>query len=154
MSDFTVIETQEQLNAIIGDRIQRARENERAKFADYDDIKTKNTEYEAKIAELSGQLGSVADKDAKIAELEAQISAHEINSVKMKIAAEYGIPHEMISRIIGDNEEAIREDAKKLSGFIGKSSSIPRFSSEPVINGKVSSTDKGLLNLSKNLRGE
>ena len=61
MSEFKIIETQEQLDAVIGERISRAEKKaaEKAveKFADYDDVKTKNAEYEKTITELREQLG-------------------------------------------------------------------------------------------------
>ena len=39
MSDFKVIETQEQLDAVIKDRITRAEAKAAEKYADYDDLK-------------------------------------------------------------------------------------------------------------------
>ena len=45
---FKTIETQEELDRIIQDRIAR----ERDKFADYDELKTKVTDYETQVATL------------------------------------------------------------------------------------------------------
>ena len=43
MSDFTPIESQEQLNAIIGERISRAEQKAAEKYSDYDDVKKQNS---------------------------------------------------------------------------------------------------------------
>ena len=44
MSEFTPIETQEQLDKVIGERVRRAERQAAEKYADYDDIKKeKNT---------------------------------------------------------------------------------------------------------------
>ena len=42
MSDFTPIETQEQLDKVIGERIRRAEQKAAEKYADYEDLKTQN----------------------------------------------------------------------------------------------------------------
>ena len=68
MSEFKVIETQEQLDAIIGERVKRAerRAEEKAseKYADYNDLKTKAEAYEKQIAELSEQIKGSETKQA------------------------------------------------------------------------------------------
>ena len=68
MPEFKIIETQEQLDAVIGERISRAEKKaaEKAieKFADYDDVKTKNAEYEKTIA-YAKELGiDTADEES------------------------------------------------------------------------------------------
>ena len=45
MAEFTPIETQEQLDKIIGERIARAKQSAAEKYADYEDIKAKNAEF-------------------------------------------------------------------------------------------------------------
>ena len=54
MSEFTVIETQEQLDKVIGERIRRAEESAAAKAAekyqDYSAVKTQNEELTKQIA--------------------------------------------------------------------------------------------------------
>ncbi len=43
--EFKAIETQEELNRIIGERIQRVKDQEKAKYADYDALKEKAEKY-------------------------------------------------------------------------------------------------------------
>ncbi|MBR3321636.1 MAG: hypothetical protein IKG04_06970, partial [Exiguobacterium sp.] len=56
MSDFKAIETQEQLDAIIGERIRRAESKAAEKYADYDSVKHQNDELTAQIADLTKQI--------------------------------------------------------------------------------------------------
>ena len=64
MEAFKPITTQEELNAVIGDRVTKARASERKtveeeftqKYADYDSIKNTLTEKENRITELGKEL--------------------------------------------------------------------------------------------------
>ena len=62
MSDFTPIETQEQLNAIIGERISRAEQKAAEKYSDYDSVKKQNEEYASQLADLQKQLKTQTEK--------------------------------------------------------------------------------------------
>lgn len=138
MSDFKVIETQEQLDAIIGERVKRAerRAEERAaeKYSDYDDLKTKAQTYEKQIADLSEQIKGGETKQAEftkqIEELTGKVHQYETASVKTKIALETGLPYQLADKLSGDDEDAIREDAKKLAEFVAKPAA-PMGSMEP-----------------------
>lgn len=128
MSDFKIIETQEQLDAIIGERVKRAerRAEERAaeKYSDYEDLKTKASAYEKQIADLSEQIKGGETKQAEftkqIEELTGKVHQYETASVKTKIALETGLPYQLADKLSGDDEDAIREDAKKLAEFVAK----------------------------------
>ena len=138
MSDFKIIETQEQLDAIIGERVKRAerRAEERAaeKYSDYDDLKTKAQTYEKQIADLSEQIKGGETKQAEftkqIEELTGKVHQYETASVKTKIALETGLPYQLADKLSGDDEDAIREDAKKLAEFVAKPAA-PMGSMEP-----------------------
>ena len=140
MSDFKVIETQEQLDRIIGDRIKRAEQKAAEKYSDYDALKTQNADYAAQISQLNEQIQkqSEASKgtETEIADLKKKVQSYETASVKTKIALEMGIPYQMASRLNGSTEEEIRADADGLAQLIGKGKPVaPLGSSEPVANG-------------------
>lgn len=138
MSGFTVIETQEQLDTIIGERVKRAEkkaeEKAAEKYADYDELKGKAESYEKQIAELSDQLKENENKSAEdvkqIEELTGKVRDYETASVKTKIALETGLPYQLASKLSGETEEAIREDAKKMAEFVAKPAA-PMGSVEP-----------------------
>lgn len=121
---FKPIETQEELDAVIKDRIERAKKGAVEQFSDYDEIKAKNTAYESEIAKLTEQLKEQADRinqgAATVDELNAKIKTYETASVKSRIAHEVGIPFELASKLSGEDEESIREDANRIAKYIVK----------------------------------
>jgi len=100
MSEFKPINTQEEFDAAIKDRLER----ERGKFSDYETLKTQvgtlTTERDTAVQHLS-------DANAKI-------KTYETNSVKMRIAQEKGLPAEMALRLTGETEEDIAKDADSM----------------------------------------
>lgn len=115
MAEFTPINTQEELNQIIGQRLEQARSAERQKFADYDSIKT----------QLANLQKDMTAKDGTIAELQGQLKASRSDLAKTRIALEKGLPQELCSRLVGETEEELRADAEKLSGLITKQKGAP-----------------------------
>lgn len=124
--EFHVIETQEQLNDVIKDRLNRAAEKHQrelnelsAKYADYDDIKAKAEGYEKKISELDAELkngaAKIADYEKAIKERDAKIAEQATEALKTGIAREFGLPDEIAARLSGISEEEIRKDAETLS---------------------------------------
>ena len=160
MSKFKVIETQEQLDAIISERVKRAekRAEEKAaeKYADYDSLKDKANAYEKQIADLSEQLKSGESKLAEFTTekegLEAKIKEYETASIKMKIALETGLPHQLAEKLTGDDEEAIRADAKKMAEFVAKPTA-PIGSAEPDRTGE-DPTGSALFDMARQLGKE
>lgn len=123
MSEFQIIETQEQLDKVIGERIKRAEQKAAEKYADYEDLKTQNAGYVTQIAQLQSQLQVQTDKiagfEANVADLTGKVHAYETASVKTKVALELGLPYQMASRLTGDDEKAIRADAEAMKQLIG-----------------------------------
>lgn len=136
MAEFVPITTQEQLDALIGDRIKRERETITKKYGDYDDLKMKVTDYEKQIGDLSKTIEDSGKKyagyDKTLADLTATVKGYETSSVKMRIAHEAGIPYELASRLSGETEDDIRKDAETLSKLVGKQNTAPPLrSNEP-----------------------
>lgn len=134
MSEFKVIETQEQLDAIIKDRIARAEAKAAEKYADYDKLKADAADKDKQIAALSTKLeeqnGKTSEYDKQIADLTAKVKEYEASSVKTRIAHEVGLPYELAKKLEGDNEEAIRADAESMAKLI-KAPAPPIGSNEP-----------------------
>ncbi len=139
MSDFTVIETQEQLDKVIGERIRRAEAKAAEKYGDYEAIKAKNAEYAAQIAQLQETIsGNKTTLDA----LNEKVQSYETASVKTKVALEIGLPYQMAGRLSGTTEEEIRADAKSMLDLIGTQKPVPPIGSgEPVVSDKANSKD-------------
>jgi hypothetical protein len=132
MSDFKVIETQEQLDAIIKDRLERAEKKQAEKYAGYlspEEVDAKMAELNKQVEDLGNSLTGANDKaktDAEaIAGLEAKVKNYETASVKSRIAHEVGIPYELANKLSGDTEEDIRKDAEALKPFVTKHQTAP-----------------------------
>lgn len=132
MSDFKVIETQEQLDAILGERLKRQAETLEKKYSNYlspDDFNTKVEGLNAQINELGNSLKEEKEKsgtfESTITELNAKVKKYETDSVKTRITAELGLPFEIANRITGETEEEMLADAKVLQGLFGKSNTAP-----------------------------
>ena len=135
MGEFKVINTQEEFDAAIKDRIERERKSLSEKYSDYEDLKKKNTEYEAQVSKLSEANKAYETKaseyDRQISELSSKIKGYETDSAKTRIALEMGLPYEMANRLSGSTEEEIKKDAELLSKFVNRQNPAPTSSNEP-----------------------
>ena len=86
----------------------------------------------------------------QLTEKDGTIAKYETDSVKTKVAREYGLSYEAISFLQGETEDAIRESAKTLKGIVG-SGSAPQFNPEGSKN--VDSTEKAFIEMLGNLGG-
>lgn len=151
---FESITSQEQLDEIIGGRVARAREKAiaetEAKFADYSDLKMRAEALENEAKDTQAKLKEALEaRDA----LEAKARAHEINSVKMRIAHEAGLPLEFADRLTGSTEEEIKHDAQILAGFVKpQNKKAPIGSAEAPIGGDTISN--GFKSMLEQMKGE
>ena len=118
MSEFKTIETQEELDNIVKERIRRERE----KFSDYDDLKKRVSELESENSALKSTVEddkqTRAGLDAQITELQGQVSNYETASLRTRIALQNGLPYDLADRLQGTDEEALKADAERLAGFM------------------------------------
>lgn len=114
--DFKKVESfsEEQIDEIAGDvpwltkRLDRARENERNKFADYDELKTKATDFETKLTEAN----------TKIEDLTKTVSAKSLEVDKVKIVNEFKLPDDLAEFVTGENADEMRKRAEKLANGV------------------------------------
>lgn len=93
---FKPITSQDEFERILGKRLQR----ERAKFADYDDLKSK-----------------VADQEATIADLREKLGESTLKDLRKSIADEAGIPENLLR---GTTEEELKAHAEDLKAAFSK----------------------------------
>lgn len=135
---FEPIETQEQLDSIIKDRVARAKESalkEAAeKYADYDELKAKAESLTTQVTDLTNALDKATstsgESEKTIAELTAKVAKYETDSVKTRVAHELGLDYNAIQFIQGEDEEAIKDSANSLLSLVGKQTA-PLASTEP-----------------------
>lgn len=151
MSEFKTIETQEQFDAAIGDRLKRERETVKKEFEGFLSPEDVAKQYE-------GWLSPEKEKEKyekylspeEAAKKDAKIKGYETNSVKMRIAHEMGLPYEAVDFLKGDDEESIKKSAESLKGLVGTNNAPPLASHENNNN----SVEAGLKNVLKDLKGE
>ena len=121
MPEFTPINTQEEFDAAIKDRIARERATLMKKYGDYDEIKSslaalqdERSGFEKTAKENADTITSLTDQ---LNAANGKVKAFELDALKMKAAQAAGIPAEFRSRLSGDTEEEIMKDAESFAQF-------------------------------------
>lgn len=108
---FKAITSQADLDRIIGNRLTRERDSLR---------KTLKEELDADIrAEEAKKQGDFKklyeDLDERYKALESSLAERDLNDLKRTIATDEGLPADLALRLQGDDEDALRTDAKALA---------------------------------------
>ena len=118
MSEFKTIETQEELDNIVKERLRRERE----KFGDYEELKNRVSELETENGTLKTSIEenkrTITESEAQITDLQGQVSNYETASLRTRIALQNGLPYDLADRLQGADEEALKADAERLAGFM------------------------------------
>lgn len=123
-SGFKPVESQEALDKIIEHRLAR----ERAKYSDYDDLKTKAS----KLDEIEDAKKTDAQRSAeKIAELEKKLTSAQLEKVRTQVAAEHHLDAGLLS---GSSEEEITAQAEKIAEAI--KAAAPKNSKKFIVPGE------------------
>ena len=109
--------TQEDVDKIVQERLAR----ERAKYADYDQIKAELEATRASHAELRAENVSLK---AEIAERDGKAKDSELKAQKAEIAKKAGLPEALSSRIEGATPEELEADALRLAESLGPGPSV------------------------------
>lgn len=109
---FKPIESQEDLNAIIGERVSR----ERAKFSDYEDLKAKA----ARLDEIEQANKTEAEKSSeRIAALEQELAQTKTEALRSRVQARFGISDDDASLFLTGNDEAtLTKQAERLAEHV------------------------------------
>lgn len=139
MSEFKTIETQEELDKIIAERLKRERSKVEESFNEK--IKTYETELQnlkSENADVKANLEKVSEKDSQIEQLQGKIKGYEKSEMQRKIALEHNIPYNLAGRIKGENEEEMITDAKSLSKYFMKEEIVPPLKNPEIQSGQKS----------------
>lgn len=124
--------TQADVDAIVGDRLKR----DRAKYADYDDLKAKAEKFDQMEEANKTELQKAIERgDALQVELDKLKGANAVRDLRIKVAEETGVPAHLLT---GKTEEECREQAQAIVEY-AKPSSYPaiRDGGEVRNNGKA-----------------
>lgn len=116
---FKAIETQEELDNIIKERLKRERETTQKRFDGW--ISPEDHQKAMEDANKAfDDFKKAHEGDEKIiADLTAKNKAYETASLKSRIAHEVGLDYAWISRINGEDEQSIRADAESIKKLVG-----------------------------------
>lgn len=118
MSEFKPITTQEEFDAAIKERLSR----EKAKYSDYDQLKSRVTELEEENVGLKSTIEanrqSKEDADKQLEEMQNQIAGYETASLRTRIALQHGLPYDLADRLQGTDEDSFKADAERLASFV------------------------------------
>ena len=135
MSEFKVIETQEQFDAAISERLKRDREAYARKFEGWispDDLEKIKKDHESKVKALED---AAAATEKKLAEKDAEIKkgeSYRTDLEKTRIALAAGLRIDYADRLRGSNAEEWKADAEALAkDFAVAHYSAPIGSNEP-----------------------
>ena len=130
-SGFKPIETQEELNAIIKERLKRERESTEKRFEGWVSPEDHQKAIEDANKAFDDYKKVHESDEQTIKDLTAKNKEYETATLKSRIAHEVGLSYEWISRISGEDEQSIRSDAESLKKLVGSGSSpIPTKSTE------------------------
>ncbi|MCK3936902.1 DUF4355 domain-containing protein [Streptococcus suis] len=137
MSEFKVIETQEELDTIIKARLGRLKEQ----YADYDELKSRVSTLEAENAGLKETVAqsnqTAADFESQIEGYKSTIAGYETAKTKTAIALKYGLPIEFADRLQGEDEASLTADAERFASLMKPQALIPPLKDiEPEVKGE------------------
>lgn len=155
--EFKAITTQEELDNVIKDRLARQKETIESQYQDYEEIKKRKEELETEVGALNETIKETnkkyANHDADLSNLNAKLKDYEMSNMKTKIALQYGIPYNLASRLVGEDEETLSKDAESLASLVKQKEPIaPLKDIEPKVDEKDVAYKSLLENL--NLEGE
>ena len=114
MSEFKVIETQEDFDNAVKDRIARAQKSVEEKYKDYESLKQKNTDYEKEIANYKSEKATLEKEKES---LQKDYDNEKLSNLKIKVAIAEGIPNSLADRLQGNDEDEIKKDAKNFGNY-------------------------------------
>ena len=148
--EFKPIETQEELDSIIKDRLKRERDTTNKRFEGWISPDDHQKALNAANKAFDDYKKAHESDEQTIADLTAKTKAYETASMKSRIAHEVGLSYDWISRIGGEDEASIRADAEALKKMVGNGPVLPTKNTES--GEKVNSGDAAFRSLLNDLQ--
>lgn len=154
--EFKVIETQEQLDAVIKGRLEREKVKYNDQIAELNSkLEAQASDAQKQISELTQALNAAKEEkesfNTTLAERDAKIKEYELHSAKTQIAHELGLSFEAVNFLQGSDADEIRKSAESLKELVG-TKTAPLASPEPQItNTEEATKDAALRQMSRDL---
>lgn len=129
--------TQEEVNKLVGQARLEGKDAGRKEFEGWvspDDFAKQTAELNDQLTGLNDQIKTLSDEktnlQTQLTEKDDAIAKYEIDSVKTRIAREYGLSYEAIGFLQGEDEEAIKKSAESLKSLVGSTKVPPMANTE------------------------
>jgi hypothetical protein len=154
--EFRIIETQEQLDAVIKGRLDREREKSSSQINELTEkFEAQKAETQKQISELTQALNAAKEEkngfNKLMEEKDATIKQYELHSVKTQIAHEMGLSFEAVDFLQGSSEEEIRKSAESLKDLVG-TKTAPLAGEVPVATNKNDAKDAALRSMLRDMQ--
>lgn len=124
MAEFKTINTQEEFDNAIKDRLNRAENKIREEYKGWtspDDLKKITEKHGEELKALNTQHSKDMEKyagyDEKFKDFESKIHGYEVSALKIKVALDKKLPPESVEFLQGEDEQSITESAERLAGL-------------------------------------
>lgn len=146
MSEFKPITTQEEFDAAIKECLSR----EKAKYSDYDQLKSRVKELEEENVGLKSTIESTnqskSESDKQLEEMQSKIAGYETASLRTRVALQHGLPYDLADRLQGNDEESFKADAERLAGYMKRAQPVaPVRETEPQVSDNKTMQMKSML---------
>lgn len=150
MADFTVIETQEQFDAAIRDRLNREKAKFTEQIAGFEETKSELDAAKKQIADLTDALTAANEKisgfNEQIADRDHKIADYATRAAKTQIAHEMGLSFDAIDFLKGETEDEIRSSAESLKNLVGVQKVAPLANNDGAAIDPKDAALRGMLN--------
>ena len=150
--------TQEEVNKLVGAARLEGKDAVRKEYEGWispEEFSKKTEDLNVQLNGLNDQIKTLTDEKTafktQLSEKDEKIAKYEIDSVKTKIAKEFGLSWEAKDYLQGEDEEAIRDSAKGLKKLVGSGSPAPAFNPEPARD--TNSKDAAFRSMLQDLNG-
>ena len=121
MGEFKEIKTQEELDNIIKERINREQAKYEEKLKNYNSIEKELIELKETTLKEQEKMKSLNNDLEKVNKI---VEEYKLKEIKNTMAFKYNIPYELSDRLRGKTIEQIENDAENLSNLVRKEPAI------------------------------
>lgn len=158
MGEFTPINTQEELEAVLKDRLARESKKYEELDKQFKEAQAQLQTAQSKIQDYEKTVAGHKDETEKlnksISEANEKLKGYERDALRTKIALESSLPYDMKDYLKGETEEEIKASAEILSKFAKGSAGAPPLNNPEGAPKDKDPKDAAYEKMLKELKGE
>jgi chromosome segregation ATPase len=126
--DFQPVDSQEKLNNIISERLERQQKQFDSKIKDFENLQSELKTLQNEKSEFDGQLEKLNNE---LKEKKSLVEKFELKEQKFNILRDVGLSSNYINNITGNNPDELTNSAKQLKELIKSNSGISLPKNDP-----------------------